>query len=481
MSTPLQKNADLPVDERSPHTVFVRGAKRIEGQQHGPVAIELPGSKYYTLRYLLNALLAEGESIVRFPALSDDTAVLVRALRALGAQVAWEPAVQETSGIPTWQARVQGTGGRLIAPPDGTLNVGNAGAVLRLLLGLGALLPEISFVTDHPDSLGRRPNADLLHSLASLGVESESGGPDGQLPITLYGSQRHGGGVVKVSGARSSQYLSALLYLAPLLPLGLDIQVVDGLRSQPLIYATLRALAAAGIQAEASPDLLRFRVPGGQTFRAGVYDVPGDGPTAAALVAAALTLGRPLRLARLPTGEADVQGLLAALHAMGAPIHVTPITSEDAPVGMTLATLELATGGRLRGARIDGDACIDSVPALVAATCFAEGESSFEQVATLRLKESDRIGDLCAELQLAGADAHPGAESITVRGRPAGIAGGVTVQGHDDHRLVQALAIAALRSANGLTITGADAVAKSYPGFFTTLGVLGAEVRVIEA
>ena len=118
-----------------------------------------------------------------------------------------------------WTLRITGTAGRLSAPPQHTLAVGNAGAVLRLLLGIGALLPEITLVTDHPDSLGRRPNADLLAALTQLGVQVEANGPDGLLPITLRGGPP-AGGAVTVSGARSSQYLSALLYLAPLLSHG---------------------------------------------------------------------------------------------------------------------------------------------------------------------------------------------------------------------------------------------------------------------
>ena len=128
---------------------------------------------------------------------------------------------------------------------------------------------------------------------------------------------------------------------------------------------------------------------------------------------------------------------------------------------------------------MDGDACIDSVPALVALACCAQGESRFERVATLRLKESDRIGDLCAELASAGCDAQPGEDTITVRGQPGGIPGGAMVSAHDDHRLAQALAIVALRSERGLTITGADAVAKSYPSFFDDLARLGAQVRAV--
>ena len=328
--------------------------------------------------------------------------------------------------------------------------MGNAGAVLRLLLGIGALLPEITFTTDHPDSLGRRPNADLLAALAQLGVSVDASWARGLLPITLRGGPP-AGGAVTVSGARSSQYLSALLYLAPLLSQGLRITVTDGLRSSDIVRATVRVLAEAGIHVEAAADLRAFTIAGGQPYRALDVTVPGDVPSAAALAVAALVLGQPAQLASLDASLPESAALLAALAALGAPLTLTD------------GVLAIGAGAALRAVRLDGDPLIDSVPALVAAACFAEGESRFENVANLRLKESDRIGDLCAELQRAGCDAQPFDDAIVVRGQPAGIAGGVTVDAHDDHRLAQALALVALRCRDGLTITGADAVAKSYP------------------
>ena len=451
--------AVLPSLSPPPRMVFIRARPGTV-----PLAPRLPGSKYYTLRYLLSALLAEGESVVRFPALSDDTAVLVGALRELGASARWE----HVRGGSAYALRVVGCGGKPHAPPGGVISVGNAGAVLRLLLGIGALLPKVRFETDHPLSLGRRPNAELLAALMSLGIHVEAQGHEGLLPITLRGGPAQGG-AVRISGARSSQYVSALLYLAPLLPRGLSITVTDGLRSAPLIRATLRALDAAGIQVSAEDELRHFVVPGGQIYRARTYDVPADGPSAAALVACALTLRTPLRLDRLAFAEDDVRALVTTLDALGAPLTERPDASNN-------GALSIATAARLRGAPLDGEGCIDSVPVLVAAACFAEGETRFENVATLRLKESDRIADLCAELRCAGCDVDPLEDAILVRGQPAGIAGGTTVDGHDDHRLVQALAVAALRSRNGLTITGADAVAKSYPWFFEDLERMGAEV-----
>jgi 3-phosphoshikimate 1-carboxyvinyltransferase len=431
-----------------------------------PDAVELrvPGAKYYSLRYLLAAFLAEGESRVRNPALSDDTAVLVRAIRALGGQVTWEH-----DGDDGWSARITGCGGRPDVPPDGVIQAGNAGAVLRFMLGIGALLPEVRFETNHPGSLGRRPNADLLAALESLGIVAESQGTDGLLPITLRGGPPRGG-AVSVSGARSSQYASALLYLAPLLPDGLDLTITNDLRSAPLLRATLRTLGEAGITVNASEDLRRITIPGGQAYRAREYVVPGDAPSAAALACAALALDMRLTLRSLDLEGEETHTMIATLEAFGARLTLDKAHS----------ALTVERSAQLHGATLDGDAIIDSVPVFVALACQVEGESRFERVANLRLKESDRIGDLCAELRRAGADLDPLPDAIVVRGRPQGVAGDAMVASHDDHRLAQALAIVALRSERGLTIADADAVAKSYPGFFADLAALGAQVTVEE-
>ncbi len=466
--TAASAEPDLPPVALPPSIVYVGPATGRRPTQ----APRLPGSKYYTLRYLLDALLADGESVVCNPALSDDTAALVRCLRALGATAVWE-AVGDGAEA-GWRLRVTGVAGHPQAPPDGVLRVGNAGAVLRLLLGIGALLPDVRFETDHPESLGRRPNADLLDALRLLGVEAIAREPGGLLPITLRGGAIRGG-ATRVSGARSSQYLSALLYLGPLLPEGLEISVTGGLKSQPLIRATLRALAAAGIVVNAAPDLLTHSIPGGQTFAARDYQTPGDTPSAAALLAAAVALGVPLRLSHLPWGDDDLRALLAACDTLGLALTSRPTAAD--PTAPLILDGGSAPAPAADVRQINGDALIDSVPALVALACFLPGETRFEQVATLRLKESDRIEDLCAELRRAGADVTPLPDAIIVRGRPEGVMGGVTVYAHDDHRLAQALAIVALRSERGLTIANADAVSKSYPWFFDDLAGLAADVR----
>jgi 3-phosphoshikimate 1-carboxyvinyltransferase len=427
-------------------TVLIRGEPR------------LPSSKYYTLRYLLAATLAEGESRLLFPAVSEDSEALFRGCRALGADLRWD-------GEPGSILRVRGVGRPSVAGPL-VINVGNAGAVLRLLMGVGAFLPEVTFVTDHPQSLGRRPNRELLEALEALGARYEASDPEGYLPVTLRGGRLHGGSV-RISGARSSQYLSALLFLAPLLDEPLTIEVVEDLKSQVMVRLTLKVLREAGIDLEHDAAMRRFFVPAPQRYCPRTYTVPGDYPSAAALLAACAAMPDPaseLRLTRLPPGEEDGEALVSALLTMGCDLRRE---------GETL----IMRGGRcLRALEMDGDRAIDCVPVLVALACFAEGRSLFYNVESLHYKESDRITDLCGELQRAGCAVTPLKDAILVEGRPEGVEGGVVVAAHNDHRLLQALTIVGLRSRQGLILSGSEHIAKSYPRFFEELRRLGAVV-----
>jgi 3-phosphoshikimate 1-carboxyvinyltransferase len=410
----------------------------------------LPSSKYYTLRYVLAAALADGISTVAYPAESDDSEALYRGCRALGAKLDWE---DETRRV----LHVHGAGRPQRKEPI-TINVGNAGAVLRLLLGLGALLPDVTFVTDYPQSLGKRPNRELLDALTHLGATCTSNGPDGCLPITIHGSELHRR-KVKISGARSSQFLSSLLFLGPLIGKPLEIRVVDTLKSHLMVQMSLDTLQEAGIHVEHDEELRYFYI-APQPYRARDYIVPGDYPSAATWLAACAAMpdaASEIRLERLRPHDAIGDMLILALEAMGA-----DITRE----GETL----IARGGRQpRGIQMDGNLVIDCIPALVAAACFAEGESVFDNIETLHYKESDRIDDLCAELRKAGCAVTPQRDAIIVQGQPGGVEGGVSVDGHADHRLLMALAIVALRSRQGLTIHGTEHVAKSYPHFFDDL------------
>lgn len=434
------------------------GAHALAGTPH------LPGAKYTTVRAVLLAALAAGESSIEGVARSDDTAVLLTALQTLGIELRW---------VGPDRLLITGCGGEfpVASSPDPiTIDVGNAGAVARLLLGIGATLPHIRFVTDYHDSLGQRPNAELLAALTQLGVAVTAANEQGCLPITLRRAQLHGG-LVTIAAARSSQFLSALLLLAPLIGEDIAITVTDRVSSASFARLTAEMLAQAGVKLTHDADLRQWTIPSPQTIQPRTWKLARDFPAAATWLAAGAVAGDVITVGPLAADAADGQAVVAALRALGAAMTVAP-AGEPGQIVLTVRG-----GQALHGVTLDGEPLIDSIPVLAAAACFAEGTTIFTNVGTLRLKESNRIDDLCAELNRAGAHAVPSPDTITITGQSGPLPGGVTVDAHHDHRLAMALAILALRTTAGLTITGAHHVAKSYPGFWDELARLGAVVE----
>lgn len=414
--------------------------------------IQALSSKNYTTRYLLVAALAEGTSVIRYPAHSEDSDALRRCVRDLGA------VLEEDDE----KIVVTGFGSRPKAVKE--LDVGNAGAVLRFLMAIAALLPEVTFVNKYPESLGKRPHDDLIHALERMGVQIEH--REGKLPITIRGGDAVRGGKIQVSGSVSSQFLSALLFLTPLLAEDSEIEVLHDLKSKVVIGQTLEVLAQAGIVIEAAPDLMRFKVPGGQRYLAQEYVVQGDYPGSAAILAAAAVTESDVTVHRLlEDSKQGERAVVDVLKAMG-----TPLTHQDGIV-------HVQGNGKLRAGEFDGDEFTDGVLAMVAAAVFAEGTSRFYNVENLRYKECDRITDYLAELRKAGANVEEKKDEIIVHGRPEGVEGGVTIDAHFDHRVIMALTVVGLRAKAPLTIKDAHHVAKSYPNYFDHLQALGANVR----
>ena len=420
-----------------------------------------PSSKYHTLRYILAACLASGVGRIYYPAISDDTDVLLKACSQLGARIRTEKQADRRQIL-----SIRGTGGLLKTPPNATIDVGNAGAVLRLLLGICAVLPEaITFITSYPESLGRRPNADLLEALVQLGVTIESQAVDGTLPIKIHGGQIRGG-KVHISGKKSSQYISALLFLAPLLKEGLDIEIIDGLTSALFLDLTIQILNEAGISVLTKERYRHYVVPGIQQYQPGEHIIPGDYPSAAALLAAVAIAKGETTLSNLQPGDANGEAMLEAFSEMR--MQIT-----RAGNAITARCYE-----PVHGITFDGDRTIDSVPAIVAAACFASGPSYIYNVANLRLKESDRINDLAVELNEAGCHVVPSADSIEIH--PVGldsIKGDVNLDAHADHRLIQTFVAIGLASKQPITVSDAFHIAKSYPHFFEDLIDLGAKIE----
>lgn len=408
-------------------------------------------SKNYTTRYLLVAALSEGTSTIYYPAHSEDSDAIRRCIADLGAELTEDDEKIVVKGFGRKPKNVK------------ELNVGNAGAVLRFLMAVAALCPEVTFVNTYPDSLGKRPHDDLIDALHQLGVEVEH--REGKLPITVRGGKPKGGRIT-VSGSVSSQYLSALLFLTPLLEEDSEIVVLNDLKSKVVVGQTLEVLEQAGITVHAADDYMSFKVPGRQSYEAKTYTVQGDYPGSAAVLAAAAVTRSDVKIHRL--AERSRQGERAVVDVLR--MMETPLTHEG-------GTVHVQGNGRLKAVEFDGDAATDAVLAMVAAAVFAEGSSRFYNVENLRYKECDRITDYLAELRKAGADVEEKRDEIIVHGKPEGVEGGVTINAHYDHRVIMALTVVGLRARQPLVIKDAHHVAKSYPQYFDHLRALGANVE----
>lgn len=428
--------------------VLVTPTPRLEGE------LQALSSKNYTTRYLLVAALAEGTSTIYFPAHSEDSDAMRRCIRDLGAIVEED------------EEKITITGFGRHPKPVEQLDVGNAGAVLRFLMAIAALCPDVTFINRYPDSLGKRPHSDLIESLSAMGVSIEHN--EGKLPIRIQGGAPKGG-KIQVSGNISSQFLSALLFLTPLLEDDSEIEVLHDLKSKVVVGQTLEVLEQAGIIIHADEDYMRFRVPGGQSYEAKTYSVQGDYPGSAAILAAAAVTESDVIVHRLE--EKSKQGERAVVDVLK--MMEVPLTHENGIV-------HVKGNGKLKAVEFDGDHATDAVLAMVAAAVFAEGTSRFYNVENLRYKECDRITDYLNELRKAGANVEERQAEIIVHGRPEGVEGGVEINAHYDHRVIMALTIVGLRAKQPLRIRDAHHVAKSYPIYFDHLKALGANVEWIE-
>lgn len=424
---------------------IVQPAERLEG------AVLAPPSKNYTSRYIWLAALTDGKSEIIRPALNDDALALITACRQLGAEITEEPG----------RLVIQGFGTSPKPVPE--LDPGNGGLILRLLLALGIFLPDTLYRTDYIASLGKRPQNDLLQALQALGVRVDS--DSGRLPIRLHGNGRVNGDRVSIPGTISSQFATALLFIAPLLPGGLTIEITGGLRSKPPLRTTLEVMAQAGVSVEADWDALRFTVPAGSAYQPRRYRVPGDYPAASALLAAAAILPSDVEVGELYEDAQGERRVVDALAQMGAKVR----RKENSVI--------IKGGGPLHGIAFDGDEATDGVLALSAAAVYAEGTTRFFGVGNLRYKESDRIGDYGRELQKIGVTFQEEDDAFQIVGQPSGFNGAVTIDAHHDHRIIMAATIIALRTRCGLTICGAEHVSKSFPDFFTVMQSLGATIR----
>ena len=412
----------------------------------GPFVFDtpLPGSKSLTLRDCAIAALADGSSTIRYPGECDDYWRMKDCLKRLGFAVD-----DSQEGV----VRISGRGGEF---PGGevALDVGQSAVTTRLLLAIASLRPAATLLDGHV-SMRRRPNKDLVDALRSLGASLEST-DDGHLPTRVTGT-RALQGPARVAGTISSQYLTSLLIIAPLVEGGLVIEVDGELTSKPYVDLTLDEMAKFGVNVE-NHDYRRLVVQP-QAYRAGVIDVEGDASAASYFAALATLHGAKVTLSNLGTRTRQGDyGFFALCEKLGA--RVT--RNADSTVIEGPKSLDAVFDGEVDMTRMP-----DVAPTLMMIAPFLKSATRITGLATLRVKECDRIAAPTRELRKLGVTVDEGPDWMVISPLAAARAerAVVEIETYHDHRIAMSFGVLGSRLP-GLRILDPGCVAKTYPNYW---------------
>ena len=411
--------------------------------------VRIPGSKSISNRTLLLAALAEGRTQVRGLLDSDDTRVMIEALRTLGVDV------NPGAAAGDWQ--VDGVRG-IFPVKDAALFLGNAGTAFRPLAAALAL-GDGHYRLEGVARMHERPIGDLVDALRQAGAQVDYRGNEGFPPLAIAPRRAGGGEVVRVRGAVSSQFLTALLIALGATGGGVRVEVVGELISKPYVAMTLALMERFGVQVDRE-DWRAFVIPPGARYLSpGAVDVEGDASSASYFLAAGLLGGGPLRIEGV--GRASLQGdvrFTEVIEAMGGQV--------------TLADdwIEVAGGPPLRPLDADLNAIPDAAMTAAVLALFASGPSRLRNIASWRVKETDRLSAMATELRKFGAVVEEGADYLAITPPPDFLdrrlaARVVAIDTYDDHRMAMCFALAAF-GPDQVRINEPGCVAKTFPAFF---------------
>jgi len=415
-------------------------------------SIRPPGSKSITNRALVCAALARGTSTLLGALDSQDTRVMVDGLVALGIGV--EP------DWPAGRIVVHGSGGRIPATAA-TLDCAASGTTIRFLAAVCSL-GQGTYRLDGTARMRKRPIGDLLDALRGLGVEASAESPGGCPPVVIR-SPGMPGGATTVRGATSSQFASALAMVAPCTPVGMTIDFEGRLVSLPYLEMTRRVMADFGAACLADGPT-RWSIPAGR-YLGRSYAIEPDASAASYFLAAAAITGGSVTVEGLSrrSMQGDVD-FATALERMGCTVEWHESGDHPADDAVTVS------GRAARGIDIDMNAISDTVPTLGVVALFADGPTTIRQVAHIRDKETDRIGDLARELSRLGARIEERPDGLTVY---PGALLPAELATYDDHRMAMSLALAGL-VVPGVRILDPRCTGKTFPGFWRELATLAA-------
>jgi 3-phosphoshikimate 1-carboxyvinyltransferase len=417
---------------------------------HGTV--HLPGSKSISNRVLLLAALSQGKTVVHDLLASDDTAVMLAALKQMGCSV--EQAGQT--------AVIGGLGGKLVNA-QGKLFMGNAGTAMRPLTAALALMGG-DFELSGVPRMHERPIGDLVDALRQLGCSIDYLGTDGFPPLHLKPGQLALDKPIAVRGDVSSQFLTALLMALPLVAeRDIRLEVTGELISKPYIEITLNLLARFGIQVQRE-GWQSFTIPAGSRYQSpGEIHVEGDASSASYFVAlgAIATGANPGHSIDIRgIGSASIQGdirFVEAAQQMGAKVESSP------------NSLKVSRGAwPLKAIDLDCNHIPDAAMTLAVMALYADGTTTLRNIASWRVKETDRIAAMACELRKLGAAVEEGADFIRVT--PPVQWRSAAIHTYDDHRVAMCFSLAAFNPA-GLPVRILDpkCVAKTFPDYFEAL------------
>ncbi len=395
--------------------------------------VHAPSSKAYSQRMIIAAALADGVSEISNITVSNDISVSAAAMEALGANIFNENGTFTVKGIK-------------IPPEKAEIDCCESGATLRFVIPIAAALGTETTFLGHA-KLPQRPITPYLRELPAKGITFT---PQGGLPLHMQG--RLSAGEFLMEGDISSQFITGLLYALPLCEGDSTVKLTSLLQSKPYVDMTISALKNFGIEIEETEHdgLPEYHIKGGQKYRPCDISVEGDYSQAAFFYVA---------------------------DALGSEITIKNLDPDTAQGDKAIVDIIRSCGINMRPFTADVGDIPDLVPILTVLGCFTNGTSRIVNAARLKIKESDRLADVARQLNAIGGKITAGDDSLTIE--PIRKFSGGTVDSCHDHRIVMSAAIAALSSEAPVIIKGAEAVNKSYPGFFDDFRSLGGKFEII--
>jgi len=407
--------------------------------------VRAPSSKSYTLRGLMCAALARGESEIMYPLSSDDTEAALNVLTKIGVRIHQEE--------DSWQVN-----GGDFHEPGTDLFCGESAATLRFMTAICSLVPGKCRLTAG-DSLSKRPVKPLVEALRQLGVNVFC--QDEAAPVVVEGG-RLKGGVTELPGDISSQFVSALLFIAPFADDGIKISLTTPLESRPFVLMTLDCLQSFGVTVGFSEDLRQYES-FKQAYEPTKYRVEGDWSSASYFLALGAMSGEVEVENLNPKSLQGDKMILDFLKDMGASVDI----KRDSVI---------IRRSRLSAIKADLSDCIDLLPTVAVLAAAAEGVSEFVGIERARIKESNRVSAVKEGLERVGIKVKEERNRLTIFGSEPK---GSVIDSKGDHRVAMAFGILG-SVAGGVIIQDAECVSKTFPQFWDILGSIGGEVKIDE-